>query len=53
MTAWKRKPCGCVNTRLPRSGKVAIRCERQRGKPAKKGRRLCYFDADGIVRAEA
>jgi len=49
--AWDRKPCGCVKATLPRAGKVAIRCERHRGKPSK--RRLAYFDADGIVRYEA
>lgn len=49
---WNRKPCGCVNTRLPSFGKVAIRCERHRGKPAKKGRPLAYLDANGIVRRE-
>jgi len=49
--AWDRKPCGCVKATLARAGKVAIRCERHRGRPAKK-RRLCYFD-EGAVRLEA
>lgn len=49
---WKRKPCGCVNTRLPISGKVAIRCTRHAGKPAKKDRLLRHFDEDGIVRRD-
>jgi hypothetical protein len=46
---WKQKPCGCVNTRLLIAGKVTIRCEQHRGKPAKKGRLLCHFE-DGLVR---
>jgi hypothetical protein len=50
VTAWKRKPCGCVRTTLPRAGKVAIRCARHRGKDAKKGRLLAHFDENGIVR---
>jgi len=53
MRAWNRKPCGCVKTALPRAGKVAIRCERHRGKRAKKGRLLAYLTDDGRVRAEA
>jgi hypothetical protein len=48
---WQAKPCGCVKAKLPRAGKVAIRCERHRGKLAKK-RRLAYF-AEGVVRYEA
>lgn len=47
---WERKSCGCVKATLPQAGKVAIRCERHRGKPAKK-RLLCYME-EGIVRAE-
>lgn len=47
---WRRKPCGCVRAVLPQSGRVGIRCERHRFKPAKRGRTLCYFGPDGIVR---
>ncbi len=49
MIAWKRKSCGCVKTTLPRAGKVAIRCDRHWGKPAKKGRVLAHFE-EGMVR---
>lgn len=49
---WKRKPCGCVKTTL-NIGRVVIRCPKHRGKPAKSGWVLCYWDADGIVRREA
>lgn len=49
-TRWDRKPCGCVKTELARAGKVAIRCDKHRGKPSKK-RRLAYFD-EGCVRLE-
>jgi hypothetical protein len=49
VTRWTKKPCGCVKTRLPRSGKVTIRCERHRGKPAKEGRLLAHFE-EGMVR---
>lgn len=48
---YKRKKCGCVNAVLT-IGPAAIRCARHRGKRAKKGRALCYFDSDGIVRRE-
>jgi hypothetical protein len=48
---WKRKPCGCLKATLPKSGRVMVRCERHRGKPAKK-RLLCYWSEEGIVRAE-
>lgn len=52
MTAWDRKPCGCVKANLPRAGKVAIRCERHEGKPAKK-RLLAHFgDATIVTRTE-
>lgn len=51
-TQWDRKSCGCVKTTLPRVGKVAIRCAKHRGKPAKTGRTLCYFDDAGMVRSE-
>lgn len=50
MKRWKRKSCGCVNATLSISGKVAIRCDKHRGKPAKK-RLLCYME-EGIVHAE-
>lgn len=46
----KREKCGCVKARLPRAGRVAIRCIKHRGKPSK--RRLCYFDDAGMVCAE-
>jgi hypothetical protein len=49
----KREKCGCVKARLPRAGKLTIRCERHRGKPTKTDRRLCYFDGAGQVRVEA
>jgi hypothetical protein len=49
---WKRKACGCVNSYLASAGPVSIRCARHRGKRAKKGRALCYFDSEGIVRRE-
>jgi len=47
---WDRRPCGCVKTNLPRSGRVMIRCTKHRGKPSK--RRLAYFDDAGVVRSE-
>lgn len=50
---WEKKACGCVKTKLPRAGKVAIRCPKHRGKPTKEGRTLCYFDDVGMVRAES
>ena len=46
---WKVKPCGCVKTELERFGRVHIRCERHRDKPAKGGRTLCHFNEDGMV----
>ena len=50
MKNWKQKSCGCVKARLPRAGNVTIRCERHRGKPAKKGGGgLAHFE-DGMVR---
>lgn len=49
---WKRKPCGCVKTTLS-IGPVLVRCVKHRGKPAKDGRVLCYFDDDGQVRQQA
>jgi len=47
-TRWKRKECGCVKAYLPIMGKVAIRCERHRGKESRK-RLVCHFE-DGMVR---
>lgn len=49
---WERKPCGCVKTTLPQAGRVLIRCERHRGKPAKGERTLCYWDEHGLVQRE-
>lgn len=49
---WVQRKCGCVKATLPHSGKVAIRCPKHRGKKCKKGRLLCYFDEEGIVRTE-
>lgn len=49
MKGWKPKPCGCVNARLPRAGRVTIRCEKHRGKVAKRGRVLAHFE-EGQVR---
>lgn len=49
LVTWNRKPCGCVRARLPRAGKVVIRCTKHHDKPARK-RLVAYFDADGIVR---
>lgn len=46
--SWKPKKCGCVKATLTRAAKVAIRCDRHRGKPAKK-RLLCHFE-EGMVR---
>jgi hypothetical protein len=51
--AWDRKPCGCVKTKLPRVGKVLIRCERHREKPYKGKRVLCYWDDSGLVQRKA
>jgi hypothetical protein len=48
LTRWERKECGCVKAYLPIMGKVAIRCERHRGKPSRK-RLVCHFE-DGMVR---
>jgi len=48
LSSWKPKACGCINARLERAGKVAIRFERHRGKPSKK-RLVCHFE-DGMVR---
>jgi len=48
----KKEKCGCVKARLPRAGKLMIRCTKHRGKPTKTDRRLCYFDDTGMVRAE-
>lgn len=47
---WKKKPCGCVNTMLPSTGPVTIRCQKHRGKKTKKGRALVHFNEDGLVR---
>ena len=50
---WERQTsCRCTKADLPRFGRVLIRCETHRGKPAKSERVLCYWDADGIVRRE-
>jgi hypothetical protein len=48
---WDKKPCGCVKTKLPRAGRVVIRCTKHRGKPSR--RTLAYFDENGQVRLEA
>jgi Meiotically Up-regulated Gene 113 (MUG113) protein len=51
---WEKEVCGCITANLPRAERIIIRCEKHRGKPAKKGNRdVCYFDADGILRSEA
>lgn len=51
---WDKEVCGCVTANLPRSERIIIRCQKHRGKPAKKRNRdVCYFDADGMVRSEA
>lgn len=50
-TKWRRKACGCVKATLS-VGPVLVRCTKHRGKPAKDGRVLCYFDGDGLVRPE-
>lgn len=47
---WRRKPCGCVNTKLPSVGRATIRCARHRGQPAKKGRTLAHWDEHGLAR---
>lgn len=49
----KKRKCKCRKENLPQAGRVVIRCAEHRGKPSKKGRLLCYWDADGIVRREA
>lgn len=49
VTGWKLKKCGCVKARLPRAGKVAICCDRHRGKPTKK-RLLCHFEEGRVCR---
>lgn len=51
-TKWKRKKCGCIVTELRNAGPVVIQCEGHRGTPDKKGRTLCFFDEEGIVRRE-
>lgn len=48
----KKPKCKCLKMDLPNAGKVVVRCEKHRGKPSKKGRMVCYLDADGIVRRE-
>jgi hypothetical protein len=52
MKLWQQEKCGCIKATLPRSGKVRIRCHAHKGKPAKKGRLLCYFDDNGQVRSD-
>lgn len=49
----KSEKCGCVKARLPRAGKVTIRCRKHRGRPTKTDQRLCYFDDAGMVRTES
>ncbi len=50
---WKQQTCGCVKAELPNAGKVVIRCTKHRDKPSKSERTLCYWDSDGLARAES